>query len=363
MIKKIYFIAFSVMLSACQKTPEPILPPRPALVMIVGKTDSQQGMVLVGEVKSRFESNQGFRVDGKIIERKVDVGSMVKKGQVIARLDSSDAKLNSASASADVLVAEANYSLANAEVKRQQILYEKKFISASALDLREAELKTSAAKVSQAKARAAILSNQSLYTSLLADREGVVTQISAEPGEVVKAGAMIVQIVDTNQIEVLVAVPESRMEEFKVGSVVSIRLWADREKIYQGKVREIAPAANSATRAFDIRVTIVNADAAVKLGMTAGVRFAKDVQSKTQALFTIPTSALTQINGKKMVWVIDKTGVAYSREVQAGQFTEQGVLISRGLKAGEMVAIAGVHTLISGQKVKPVIEQVTETLP
>jgi len=362
MIKKIYLITFSVMLTACEKTHEPIHPPRPALVMIVGKTDSQQGMVLVGEVKSRFESNQGFRIDGKIIERKVDVGSMVKKGQVIARLDSSDANLNSASASADVLMAEANYSLAKAEVERQRILYEKKFISASALDLREAELKTSAAKVSQVKAHAAILSNQSRYTSLLADREGVVTQITAEPGQVVKAGAMIVQVVDTNQIEVLVAVPESRMEKFKVGSAVTIRLWANREKIYQGKVREIAPAANSATRAFDIRVTIVNADAAVKLGMTAGVRFAKDEQSTTQALYTIPTSALTQINGKKIVWVIDKTGVAHPREVLAGQFTEQGVLISSGLKAGEMVAIAGVHTLISGQKVKPVIELLTKAL-
>jgi multidrug efflux system membrane fusion protein len=191
----------------------------------------------------------------------------------------------------------------------------------------------------------------------VADREGVVTRITAEPGQVVEAGAMIVQIVDTKQIEVLVAVPESRMEDFKVGSAVTVRLWANREKIYQGKVREIAPSANSATRAFDVRVAILDIDEAVKLGMTAGVRFAKDEQSSIQPFFTVPTSALTQINGKKMVWVIDKTGAAYPREVQAGQFTEQGVLISSGLKAGEMVAIAGVHTLISGQKVKPVIEE------
>lgn len=352
-----------LLLNACEKAPEPIAPPRPALVTVVGKTDSQQGMALVGEVKSRFESNQGFRINGKIIERKVDVGTIVKKGQVIARLDSSDANLNSASAIADVRAAEANYALANAEVARQRILHEKKFISASALDLKEAELKISSAKVSQVKAQATILSNQSRYTSLVADREGVVTQIAAEPGQVVEAGAMIVQIVDTKQIEVLVAVPESRMQEFTVGSPVTIRLWADREKIYQGKVREIAPAANSATRAFAVRVAIIDADVAVKLGMTAGVRFAKDEQSPIQPLFIVPTSALTQINNKKMVWIIDKTGDAYPREVQAGQFTEQGVLISRGLKAGEMVAIAGVHTLVKGQKVKPVIESLTEELP
>jgi len=357
MIKKNYFIAsgvaFSIMLSACEKTPEPILPPRPALVTIVGKTDSQQGMLLIGEVKSRYESNQSFRINGKIIERKVDVGAIVKKGQVIARLDASDTNLNSAAAVADVHAAEANYALAKAEVARQRTLYDKKFISASALDLHEAELKTSAAKVSQVKAQAAVSSNQSRYTALVADRDGVVTQIIAEPGQVVEAGAMIVQIVDTKQIEVLVAVPESRMADFKMGSLVAIRLWADREKTYQGKIREIAPAANSATRAFDVRIAMLDADAAVKLGMTAGVRFAKDAQES----IIVPSAALTQINGVKSVWVIDKAGVASVREVQAGQFTEHGVLISHGLQAGEMVAIAGVHTLIKGQKVRPMIEK------
>lgn len=353
--KIISLLSLSLFLSACEKAPEPIAPPRPALVAVVGKTDSQQGMLLVGEVKSRFESNQGFRISGKIIERKVDVGAMVKKGQVIARLDASDANLNSASAAADVRAAEANYALANAEVARQRILQEKKFISASALDLREAELKTSAAKVSQVKAQAAVLSNQFRYTALVADRDGVVTQIAAEPGQVVEAGTMIVQIADTKQIEVLVAVPESRIEDFKIGSAVIIKLWADREKIYQGKVREIAPAANSATRAFDVRIAIVDADATVKLGMTAGVHFAEDGQSS----IVVPTAALTEINGKKTVWVINKAGIANPREVQAGQFTEQGVLVMSGLQVGEMVAIAGVHTLISGQKVKPVVE----TLP
>ncbi len=235
--KLIYFLGLSLLVTACGKAPEPDAPPRPALVVFVGNTDSQQGMVLVGEVKSRFESNQGFRISGKIIERKVDVGAVVKKGQVIARLDASDANLNSASAAADVRAAEANYALANAEVARQRILQEKKFISASALDIREAELKTSAAKVSQVKAQAAVLSNQSRYTALVADRDGVVTQIAAEPGQVVEAGAMIVQIADTRQIEVLVAVPESRMADFKMVSAVTIRLWADREKIYQSRVQ------------------------------------------------------------------------------------------------------------------------------
>ncbi len=356
MKKIIVLFCIGALLTACQKPIEPPPPPRPALVMLAGQSPAINTMVLVGEVKSRYESNQGFRIKGKIIERKVDVGSLVKKGQVIARLDATDTDLSAQAALADVHAAEANYTLAKAEVERQRTLFNKKFISASALDLREAELKTSAARVQQVKAQAAVSSNQSRYAALTADRDGVVTQIHAEPGQVVEAGNIIVQIVDTKKIEVLVAVPESRMENLKVGDAVAIKLWADHdknlEKTYAGKVREVAPAANSATRAFDVRVAVTDTDEAVKLGMTAAVGFGQS----DGAEIIIPSTALTQINGKNTVWVVDKNGIANPREVTTGQFTEAGVMIKNGLQANEMVAIAGVHTLIKGQKVKPQFE-------
>ena len=361
MKKTIIFFTSLSLLAACQKPAEPPPPPRPALVAIVGETTANEAMVLVGEVKPRFEANLGFRISGKIIERKVDVGSFVKKGQVIARLDAADANLSAAAASAGVRVAEANHALARAEVERQRTLFNRKFISQSALDIREAELKTSAARLSQVKANAAVSGNQSRYTALAADRDGVVTQIRAEPGQVVETGEMVVQIVDTKQIEVLVAVPESRMVNLKVGDKVMVKLWAsqatDGEKTYTARVREIAPAANSATRAFDVRVAITDADEAVKLGMTAGVRFAQNAADE----IIIATSALTQINGKNSVWIISRLkegnlGIANPREVAAGQYTENGVVITNGLQVGEMIAIAGVHTLIKGQKVKPIFE-------
>jgi len=358
-MKNLILLSLAILLlSACEKPVEPPLPPRPALVAIAGKMASNKAMVLVGEVKSRYESNQSFRINGKIIERKVEVGNVVKKGQLLARLDATDTNLSAQAAAADVRSAEANYELAKAEVERQRKLVEKKFISQSALDIREAELKISASRLQQVKAQAAVSGNQSRYTALLADRDGVVTQIRAEPGQVVEAGEMIAQIVDIKQIEVLVAVPESRMAKLKVNDSVAIKLWADREKTYTGKVREISPAASSATRAFDVRVAITDADEAVKLGMTAGVRFADD----TSTDMVIPTSALTQVNGKNSVWVIDQNGIANPREVTAGQYTEEGVTITNGLQPNEMIAIAGVHTLIKGQKVKPqIVEQKTKT--
>ncbi len=339
-------------ISGCEKPLELTPPPRPALVIEVGKTASNSATVLVGEVKSRFESNQGFRINGKIIERKVDVGAIVKKGQMLARLDASDTNLGASAAVADARVAEANRALAKSEVERQRQLVNKKFISQSALDKYEAELKTADARVNQARAQAAVSGNQSRYATLVADRDGVDTQIRAEPGQVGEMGEMIAQVVDTTQIEVLVAVPESRIAKIKVGDAAKLKLWASQisnpEKTYSGKVREIAPAANSATRAFDVRVAFDDADETVKLGMTAGVRLEGDAPTS----LIVPSTALTELNGKTSVWVIVKN-IAQPREVIAGQYTEEGVTITSGLHAGELVAIAGVHTLIKGQKVAP----------
>jgi RND family efflux transporter MFP subunit len=359
---KILGLVILFLLAACDKAPTPLAPPRPALVMVVGANSASNNMVLVGEVRPRYESNQGFRIDGKVIARKVETGTQVKKGQIIASIDAADASLNTAAAAANVRAAEASYVLAAAEVERQRQLFSQKFISASALDMHEAELKTASARLAQVKAQASITSNQAQYTELRADRDGVVTMIRAEPGQVVKAGEAIAKIADTKEFEVLVALPESRMTEVKLNAAVEVRMWADMQKPYAGIVREISPAADSATRTFNVRVSIKNTDEAVRFGMTAGVSFYA-LSVKDNAALLIPSSALTAINGKKMVWIIDANNKAQSREVVAGQFSEDGVLITSGLQIGEKIAIAGVHTLIQNQLVRPVLqaEPVIET--
>jgi membrane fusion protein, multidrug efflux system len=347
------------LLTGCETPVEPTQPPRPALVMVVGAKAAANAMSLVGEVRPRYESNQGFRINGKIIERKVDVGARVRKGQVLARLDATDTNLSAMAARADVRAAEASHALAVAELARQRQLFAKKFISASALDIREAELKTSKARLAQVRSQANVSENQTHYANLTADRDGVVTLIRAEPGQVIEAGDLVVQIADTKAIDVLVAVPESRMAEVKLNTAVTVKLWADRQKAYRGVVREIAPAADSATRAFNVRVAIQDADAAVKLGMTARAKF--NPHNEEDPGFLIPSSALTESNGKKIVWVIDANNKAHPRSVEVGQFGEDDVQVISGLQAEEKIAIVGVHTLIKDQVVKPVLEH--EAMP
>ena len=125
-------------------------------------------------------------------------------------------------------VAEANRALPKSDVRLQRILVNKKFISQSALDKFEAELKTADARVNQAKAQAAVSNNQSRYGSLVTDRDGIITQIRAEPGQVVIGGETIAKVVDTVNLEVLVAVPESRIAQIKPNDAAQIKLWASQ---------------------------------------------------------------------------------------------------------------------------------------
>ncbi len=350
MNRQILLLGLIVLITACEKAEEPPLPPRPALVMMAGSSDQlQTSMVLIGEVRSRYTSNQGFRIQGKVISRSAEVGDMVKKGDELARIDPKDNQLLTKAAGADVTAAKANYDLALAEVERVRKLVQQKFMSESALDTQESQLKTAAARLKQVEAQEDISQNQSRYTTLTADRDGVITQINAEPGQVVQAGEVIAQIADINEIEVLAAIPESRIKNVKEGDIVGIRLWANQEKQYQGKVREITPAASQATRAFDMRVSVLDADQQIKLGMTAGIVFPNEGESKV----VLPSSAVTEKAGKTIVWVINKDGIANPREVTITAFSEYGIGVTSGLEAGELVAVAGVHTLVAGQKVTP----------
>lgn len=145
------------LLVACDKPVEAPPPPRPALVMKVTGHATDTEMSLVGRVQPRYESAQGFRIGGKIIERRVDMGAKVSKGQMLARLDATDSHLDVAAAAADVAAAQASHALAVAEVTRQRQLFAKKFISASALDIHEAELKASSARLAKVQDRKSVV--------------------------------------------------------------------------------------------------------------------------------------------------------------------------------------------------------------
>jgi RND family efflux transporter MFP subunit len=346
---KYLLLMLPLLLAACEKPAPPPPPPRPALVITVGERTAAAPIILVGEIRSRYETAQGFRINGKIIERNVETGSVVKKGTLLAKLDSMDTALSTQAAQAEVSAAEADLALAQAELDRQHQLHARKFISEQALDIQEAKFKAAAARLKQMRAQAAVTGNQSRYTHLVAERAGVVTQIHAEPGQVVAAGEAIVRIAVPDNQEVEIAVPESRMQGIAINVPAEIRLWANPNTVYPGKVRQVAPSADNLTRTFQVRVVLLKADTSVRLGMTAGVRFYHQETND----FLLPTTAVTQRDGQSVVWVVNAaSGEVQPRGVQAGAFREDGVLIAGGLQKGEQVVVAGVQTLVPGQIVR-----------
>jgi RND family efflux transporter MFP subunit len=277
----------------------------------------------------------GFRVGGKLVARLVDAGARVAPGQALARLDPADAQLTAAQA-------EASRALAAAELRRTQELKERNFISQAALDAKD-----SASRAAEAQARLA--QNQAAYTTLTADAAGVVAAVLAEPGQVVAAGQGVFRVARDGEREVAIALPESRVASLKVGAGGTVTLWADGSgRTYRGRLRELAPAADPATRTFAARVSILDADNGIALGMTATVDFAQAADAR----IVVPLAALIQQGEQAAVWIVGADGRLARRGVEIERYTDAGALLKGGLAAGETIVAAGAFKLADGEQVR-----------
>lgn len=332
-------LALPLCLAACgEKTPaNDTLPAGPRLVkaMTVGAGDTAQETRYSGEVRARVETTLGFRVGGKLAERLVDAGTRVRAGQPLARLDPADLQLA-------VTQAEANQALAVAELRRTQELRQKNFISQAALDARE-----TAATAAGAQARLA--KNQAAYATLAADAAGVVAAVLAEPGQVVGAGQGIFRLARDGEREVAIAIPEARLAGLKVGAEATVDLWAGEK--YRGRLRELAPVADPATRTFAARVTILDAKNELPLGLTATVSFAGPQQPAGGSL-VVPLAAILQQGEKPAVWVIGSDATLVQRPIEIERFADAGAIVKAGLQPGERIAAAGAYKLVAGEKVR-----------
>ncbi|RLJ68021.1 efflux RND transporter periplasmic adaptor subunit [Sulfurisoma sediminicola] len=329
-------IAAVLTLAGCgEKSPPPEAQqagPKLVKALKVGAGDTAQSNRYSGEVRARYESTLGFRTGGKIVERLVDAGAHVRAGQPLARLDPADAQLTATQA-------EANRALAAADLKRTQDLRAKNFISQAALDTKEAAAKA-------ADAQAGLARNQAGYTMLTADAAGVIAAVLAEPGQVVSAGQGVFRLARDGEREVAIGIPESRIAGLKVGAGATVELWAG--KSYKGVLRELAPAADSATRTFAARISIVDADPAIALGMTATATFTDAGADR----IVVPLAALIQKGDAASVWVIGKDATVVQRPVEVERFGDGGAVLKSGLNPGELIVAAGAFKLTAGEKVR-----------
>ncbi|GIK24367.1 MAG: resistance-nodulation-cell division efflux membrane fusion protein [Betaproteobacteria bacterium] len=322
--------------AACSKPEPPAQPLRTVRVMKVDGAAASGSLTFPGEVRARYESRLGFRLGGKIVERRVDVGAAVKHGQVLARLDAQDASLNAAQA-------EAARALAEAEAKRYRDLRAKNFVSQAVLDAKETALKTAAAQAGVAR-------NQAGYTTLVADRDGVVTAVEAEAGQVVAAGQTVLRVAEGNEKEIVIAVPEGDVEKVRGAEGFAVALNSLPGRSWAGRLRELSPSADPATRTFAARIGVPEADESVRLGMSARVE-AK--VSRGDTALRLPLSAFFTRNDQANVWVVDPaTQTVTLTKVETDGVAGNDMRVKAGLQSGQLVVTAGASLLEPGQKVR-----------
>lgn len=344
-------LGLAVLATGCsRKPPAAHEDVRPVRSTIVGTSQGSVGATYSGEVQARYESKLGFQTSGRIVARLVDVGSTVKRGQPLMRLDPAQEVLQVASADADVDGKKSRVAQDRIDLQRIEALLARHFASQAEVDAQRLALATSESQLKSALAQQQIKVNQRGYTVLVADRDGVVSAIHAEAGQVVSPGQAVVTVAADGEREVVVAIAESRVDELKRAKSLQVSVWAQPGKRYVGTLRELAPDTDSVTRTYSARISVKNPDAALRLGMTASV-FAADIDGANA--IRLPLTAVLNKDGQSLVWVVDaKTGQVASRTVQLGAAQNDQVLVAGGLNPGETVVTAGVHMLFAGQKVK-----------
>ena len=340
-------IAMALLLAACSEKPPVVEDIRPVRAIQIAPAGAENVVELAGDIQPRYESRLGFRVGGKVIARQVEIGSVVKRGQLLMQIDPRDLQLSQSQANASVNAAASNLSLAKAEYERYRELRQKNFVSQAVLDAKEAAYKSALANHEQSNAALNIATNQNSYANLVADADGVVTALQAEAGQVVAAGTPVVQLARTGEKEARISIPEDQVEMVRQVKDMQVRIWANQALVLRGQLRELSPVADPATRTYTAKISIPNAPPEVRLGMTATVRF---ITKADKNLIRLPLTSLLNEKNQTSIWVIEN-GAVKSVPVQVGGVMGNEVVIASGVNAGQMIVTAGVNTLRAGQKV------------
>jgi RND family efflux transporter MFP subunit len=311
-----------------------------------------------GEVHARYEMPLSFRMAGRLTARYVDPGELVKRGQPLAQLDPADPSQQLASAKAALDAAEHRLLFATQQRDRDVAQFKQNLISQ--LQLQQTQDSYASALAGRDQARQQYKLAQS--TTLVADQDGIITSRQAEVGQVLPAGQAVFGFAQAGEREVYVDVPESRVGAIAIGQAATVNLPALPGHSYTARVREVAPAADTQSRTYLVKLAIDHTDAALQLGMTADV--ALQGVKPADAMIAIPATALFHQGERPAVWVVNPADSKLElRPVTVSRYDERDVLLADGLKPGERIVMQGVHTVSAGEKVAPIAPPHAEDAP
>jgi RND family efflux transporter MFP subunit len=317
-------------------------------IEIVQPQTRQVSVTLTGEVQARFRADLSFRVSGRVRERLVDVGTHVKSGDLLARLDAAEQQADVDAASAALTTAQAQLRVARATFDRQKYLISTGFTTRVAFDQAQEGLRTAEGSLEAVKAQLGTAQDAFGYTELRADASGVITARSLEVGQVVQAGQPVFSLAQDGERDAVFEVYEAIFFGDFDGDSVSLALVSNPDVKASGRVRVVSPAINPKSATIRVKVTIHNPPEAMILGSAvAGIARWKPV-----AQIAVPWTALMATGSKPAVWVIDpSTKTALLKPVTIARYEAGAVLIKEGLEPGERIVVEGGKLLSSGQSV------------
>jgi len=323
---------------------------RPVRAMTIETRAIGDTIALTGTVQAQTEINQSFRIDGRLTERAVDIGDTVRPGQLLAQLDPQNEQSGVLAARAQLVAARAQLVEARNNHERMRDLVAENAVSRASFDQAVAMLQTAESQVEAVQANVNLAENRLSYTRLFADVGGVVTARGPEPGEVVSAGRMVVQVAREGARDAVFDVPaQIKDSAASRNAVITVALSSDPKVIAQGKVREVSPRADPVTGTFAVRVQLLDAPPAMRLGSTVTGRVKLDSVPGIE----IPAAALVRADGGTAVWVVDPAaGTVSMRNITVQSSNATKVQVASGLKPGDVVVTAGVQALRPGQKVR-----------
>lgn len=344
-------VAAFVVLSARPQKASAVSDPRqdaPIVRLVAATPVAESERRFTGVIAARVQSNLGFRVAGKIVERLVNVGQEVKAGQPLMRIDETDlrlaltAKRNAAVAARAVLVQ------ARSDEKRYAALAKDGFAaSPQRYEQAKAALDTATAQLAAAEAEAGVAENEATYSLLVADADGTVVETLGEPGQVVAAGQAVVRLAQAGPREALIALPETIRPA--IGSAAEASLYGTNSHRYAAQLRQLSNSADPQTRTYEARYVLEGEAAAAPLGATVTLRL---VNQASQSEAEVPLGALLDNGQRTGVWLLDgETSTVKFQPVKLVRVTSETAVIS-GLNSKEPVVSLGAHLLQDGARVR-----------
>jgi RND family efflux transporter MFP subunit len=342
--------AVAIGIASCGPSEKPAaVQARPVRVVTVERQNAAETVSLTGQVEAETEVSLSFRVGGRMIRRSVNVGDRVKAGQGVARLEPEPAQNALRSARANLAAATSLLTKTRNDFGRQDELLRGGWTTRVRHDQALHAMQAAQAQVDAARAQVATAEDNLSFTELVADASGHVTAIGAEPGEVVPAGRMIVQLARESGRDAVFDVPARVIQGAPYDPVVNVVLASDPAVRAVGRVREVAPQADPVTRTFRVRVGLDDPPAAMRLGSTV----TGNITQEGAAAIAIPATALTRAQGQPAVWIVDpKAGTVSLHPIDVASYDLAQVIVGQGLQPGDVVVTAGVQSLRPGEKVR-----------